>query len=695
MQAAIDRGPHKSALSPEAIDQLHLEVAEKVRCGQAKLVDWNDIKNDPPPQLKISPISMVPHKSRRFRTILDLSFAIRLQKGGRRTSVNEGTVKSAPRGAIRQLGHSLGRIIHAFASTSDDEKVFMAKWDIKDGFWRLDCAQGEEWNFAYVLPQHGGKSTTLVVPNSLQMGWIESPPYFCAASETGRDVAEQYIEMPIGTVPDHKFLPETQASEAYNSLPEATPSPHDAFRYLIEVYVDDYIGLATAASRRQLDHVANSVMCAIHEIFPPSDTPEDDPISFKKLVQQEGSWDTIKEILGFCFNGSDKTMWVNNGKRDALISTMKGWLRATSKNATFGIPFRDFRSTLYKVRYAFLSIPAGKGLMSPFYSILGKEPTVVFLRRNHKLRTAIQECCIFLRSSVSHPTKCRSLVGGWPHIVGVTDASKHGVGGIVIGEAMAVAPTVFRFEWPACIKAELCSEANPGGSITNSDLELAALVLLFLVIETVVGDLQDKHVALYSDNSPSVHWIQRLAARSSPAAMQLIRALALRLHTTRASPLTTLHIAGRSNAMTDVPSRSFGSEAKWHCPSDDTFLTLFNTLFPLPKQNSWNLFRLSSAASTKVISILQMKAFALDEWRRLRKAGKLTGPSGSPLSGLWEWTLTYREPATPPKPDYLRDSQPSCGLATPVEAAKSQLRQSLLRSQPLVRQSPWPQDTTL
>jgi hypothetical protein len=28
----------------------------------------------------------------------------------------------------------------------------MAKWDIKDGFWHMDCEKGEEYNFAYVLP---------------------------------------------------------------------------------------------------------------------------------------------------------------------------------------------------------------------------------------------------------------------------------------------------------------------------------------------------------------------------------------------------------------------------------------------------------------------------------------------------------------------------------------------------------------
>ncbi len=84
----------------------------------------------------------------------------------------------APAGAIDQIGECLARIIHAFAKTDKDAKNFMSKWDIKDGFWRMDCATGEEWNFAYVLPQEDGMPTTLVVPTSLQMGWVKSPPLF-------------------------------------------------------------------------------------------------------------------------------------------------------------------------------------------------------------------------------------------------------------------------------------------------------------------------------------------------------------------------------------------------------------------------------------------------------------------------------------------------------------------------------------
>jgi hypothetical protein len=128
--------------------------------------------------------------------------------------------------------------------------------------------------------------------------------------------------------------------------------------------------------------------------------------------------------------------------------------------------------------------------------------------------------------------------------VGICDASKYGIGGIVIGESQAAPPTVFRLEWPEDIRAALVSEHNPTGTLTNSDLECAGLVLVWLLIEAMVPDLTHVRVALYSDNSPSVSWLQRLAARKSTVAMQLIRALALRLQLRKGSPLTTLHVTG-------------------------------------------------------------------------------------------------------------------------------------------------------
>ncbi len=169
--------------------------------GQAQTVLWDNIKNNPPQQLKISPIAAIPHKSKAFRSILDLSFLIALHNGMHIPAVNETTIKTAPQAAVNQLGHSLSRLIHAFADATENEKVFMAKWGIKDGFWRLDCQEGEEYNFAYVLPQPYTEPTTLVIPMSLQIGWIKSPGFFCAASETSRDIAQQYCQTPIGSLP--------------------------------------------------------------------------------------------------------------------------------------------------------------------------------------------------------------------------------------------------------------------------------------------------------------------------------------------------------------------------------------------------------------------------------------------------------------------------------------------------------------
>jgi hypothetical protein len=111
---AVEQGPHKSSLTPAAITHFAEESAEKVRVGQAKLVLWDDINDNPPPQLKVSPIMVQAHKSKAFWLILDLSFRLRLQSGGILASVNDATVKLAPQGALDQLGHAFSRIIHAF-----------------------------------------------------------------------------------------------------------------------------------------------------------------------------------------------------------------------------------------------------------------------------------------------------------------------------------------------------------------------------------------------------------------------------------------------------------------------------------------------------------------------------------------------------------------------------------------------------
>ena len=97
MQAAVYMGPHRSAITDNAIAHFRAEVNKKVKSGQAKLMVWDSIKDNPPVELKISPIAAIPHKSRQFCLILDLSFNLQLKQGGIVPSVNATTIKTAPK----------------------------------------------------------------------------------------------------------------------------------------------------------------------------------------------------------------------------------------------------------------------------------------------------------------------------------------------------------------------------------------------------------------------------------------------------------------------------------------------------------------------------------------------------------------------------------------------------------------------
>ena len=101
-----------------------------------------------------------------------------------------------------QLGSCFNCRVATRADNYDQERPFyFTKLDMKDGFWRMVVAGENTWNFAYVLPLADNylvdlHDTELVVPDALQMGWHESPPFFYTASETARDVIQELMERP-------------------------------------------------------------------------------------------------------------------------------------------------------------------------------------------------------------------------------------------------------------------------------------------------------------------------------------------------------------------------------------------------------------------------------------------------------------------------------------------------------------------
>jgi hypothetical protein len=62
-------------------------------------------------------------------------------------------------------------------------------------------------------------------------------------------------------------------------------------------------------------------------------------------------------------------MWLEEAKKEKLLTVLKGWIRA-GKRGTAGISFKEFKSVMAKLCHTFTCIPAGAGLLSPCNRIL-------------------------------------------------------------------------------------------------------------------------------------------------------------------------------------------------------------------------------------------------------------------------------------------------------------------------------------
>jgi hypothetical protein len=152
------------------------------------------------------------------------------------------------------------------------------------------------------------------------------------------------------------------------------------------------------------------------------------------------------------------------------------------------------------------------------------------------------------------------------------------------------------------------SDKNPMGVLTNSDLEMAGVILQFLALEQTVPDLRNLQVAIGCDNTLAVTWTKKMATHaSSPVAHRLFRGLAMRQRSTRAAPPEVYHVAGETNILADVASRkikgvpSFPSFAS----NPAAFLSYYNSRFPLPQSPSWNVAHPDASLSSNVIWTLR------------------------------------------------------------------------------------------
>ena len=670
VEVAVQRGAHRSALSTESIALVKEDVAYQVAQGYARVLSWKELQILKPKKLKISPLAVIPQRNRRGRMILDLSFPVTkpVTKGKKRSqqevlqeSVNNTTVRLAPEGPVKELGNVLPRIFAFMAEVPQQEEIHFSKLDLADGYWRMVVEEGEQWNFAYVLPTAPGEEVMIVVPRALQMGWNESPAYFCCTTETTRDVAQRWVDTKV---------PLTKHPLEHHTYPQSPPKrqKYEGSEFqMSSVYVDDFILAAVENSTGTLlNRTARATLHAIHEVFPAPNkaSPQGakDPISEKKLQKGDARWATQKEILGYLLDGKGRTAQLVPERAEAMIKEVTAILKKKR------VPFKRFRSIVGRLRHAARILPAANAFFTPFNEAMKGSPTFVGLSRNGEVREAFLDLVAVIKDLAKRPTHVCELVQQPLDYVGFCDASAFGAGGVWFGAGKTLQPVVWRIEWPDDIRREIVSEANPKGRLTNSDLELAGVVLHEAALEATVGSEELKHAqsAIGCDNSPSVSWTNRMATRSAThTAYRLLRGLAMRQRTTRSAPPAIFHVSGEQNILADTASRTMSEKLKAHACTllgDDAaaggltpnmFLTVFNSIFTLPQNKSWHNVQPNSEMLSNVISTLRGQRLAIRQWTK--KLEKRAGKTGCVMPRLQPLTLGS---GSSPKPSSKISSLP-------------------------------------
>jgi hypothetical protein len=121
IQLAYQQGPHPLARTPEALQVFKENLAYQPAAGFYELVLAAELLKNPPKNLKISPVVVIPQVNRRARIILNLSFPIRRSGANRKMgpvlveSVNQMTWSLVPQTPVKLIRKVLTELFEFMA----------------------------------------------------------------------------------------------------------------------------------------------------------------------------------------------------------------------------------------------------------------------------------------------------------------------------------------------------------------------------------------------------------------------------------------------------------------------------------------------------------------------------------------------------------------------------------------------------
>lgn len=174
LDAAVEKGCNRSAEFHR--DFIAEEMVEFGESGFWTILPYDRVRHLP--GLRLSPAQIKEERDRKPRFISD----------HKSWGANAHTLKIAPPEAM-QFGGALYRLAyHIRHADPAHGPVYIAKFDIKDGFYRVHLRPEHCVRLAVVLPKYPGLPPLVAVPLSLTMGWTESPPTFTSVTESACDV---------------------------------------------------------------------------------------------------------------------------------------------------------------------------------------------------------------------------------------------------------------------------------------------------------------------------------------------------------------------------------------------------------------------------------------------------------------------------------------------------------------------------
>lgn len=623
---AIKRGPHKSAKDEVAF--VREEFIDFLNKRFWTILPYSLVRNIP--NLRLSPLGVVPQRDRRPRLIVDLSYF----------GVNQESVPIAPSEAM-QFGRTLQRLLQRILmANAIHGPVYISKIDIADGFYRIQLAPYSSPNLAVLLPQHPNEEPMVAFPLVLPMGWVNSPPYFSAVTETGADLMNHRLQRTRVEPPHrlekialHPSLPESPAestplaSLVSAPVPLATNVPlHQVHkpRYrrplkYADVYVDDFIALVQGGTSVR-NQAMRTLLHVLDSVFRPREPGNDnrhrqEPASVKKLKKGDGSWTTRKVVLGWLIDTVEKTISLPPHRVDRLKEILSG-IPPSQKR----ISVKNWHKLLGELRSMVTGIPGARGLFSPLQEAFRTETSDRRLRLHPLVHQFLNDFRNLADTLERRPTRIAELIPRDPSAIGTTDASGQGMGGVAfLNTPYGVRPILWRHPFPTPIRKRLITFNNPRGALSIGDLELAATVCQHDVV-SLAADIREHTIHDFHDNTAAQYWQRKGSTTSIGPAAALLR---IQSHHQRHFRYVPVHdfLPGVLNRMSDDASRL------WYL-SDAALLAYFNSTYP--QQVCWELHHVRPDLLSSVILTLAGKQYERVSYEELNRKLTVTGPCGSP-----------------------------------------------------------------